>query len=71
MITRAFEQKADGEDLHCKHDWVPIEEISPKLQKAVIASEDGILSHHGFDFRAMYQAYKSNSKGKRIKAAVP
>lgn len=68
MITRAFEQKANGEALHSKHDWVPIEEISPKLQKAVIASEDAtFLYHHGFDFNAMYKAYQSNGKGKRIK----
>jgi monofunctional glycosyltransferase len=68
MITRAFEQKADGEELHCKHDWVSIEDISPKLQKAVIASEDAtFLYHHGFDFNAMYKAYQSNSTGKRIK----
>ncbi|KGO90994.1 monofunctional biosynthetic peptidoglycan transglycosylase [Flavobacterium subsaxonicum] len=68
MISRAFEQKADGQEMHSSHDWVPIEEISPNLQKAVIASEDDrFLIHHGFNFEAMYKAYKSNKKGKRIK----
>lgn len=68
MVTRAFEQKFKGEPLHCKHDWVPIEEISPRLQRAVIASEDATFQdHHGFDFSAMYKAYKNNSKGKRMK----
>lgn len=68
MITRAFEQKADGQEMHSSHDWVPIEEISPNLQKAVIASEDDkFLTHHGFNFDAMYKAYKSNKKGKKIK----
>jgi len=68
MISRAFEQKADGQEMHSSHDWVPIEEISPNLQKAVIASEDDrFLIHHGFNFDAMYKAYKSNKKGKRIK----
>lgn len=68
MITRAFEQKANGEDMHSSHDWVPLEEISPNLQKAVIASEDAtFFTHHGFDFNAMFKAYKNNSKGKRIK----
>jgi len=68
MISRAFEQKGNGKDMHSSHDWVPIEEISPNLQKAVIASEDDLfLTHHGFNFEAMYKAYKSNKKGKKIK----
>lgn len=68
MITRPFEQKARGEEMHSSHDWVPIEQISPNLQKAVIASEDDrFLIHHGFNFEAMFKAYKNNSKGKRIK----
>jgi monofunctional biosynthetic peptidoglycan transglycosylase len=68
MMTRPFEQKAAGKEMHSSHDWVPIEEISPNLQKAVIASEDDLfLTHHGFNFNAMFKAYKNNSKGKRIK----
>jgi len=68
MVTRAFEQKADGKEMHSSHDWVPIEQISPNLQKAVIASEDDLfLMHHGFNFDAMFKAFKNNSKGKRIK----
>ena len=68
MISRAFEQKADGQEMHSSHDWLPIEEISPNLQKAVIASEDDkFLTHHGFNFDAMYKAYKGNKKGKKIK----
>jgi len=50
------------------HDWVPIEEISPNLQKAVIASEDDLfLTHNGFNFDAMYKAFKNNNKGKKLK----
>lgn len=65
MITRSFEQ---GKDVDTQHDWVPIEEISPELQKAVIASEDAnFFTHHGFDFEAMKKAYESNKKGKKIK----
>ncbi|WP_445710350.1 monofunctional biosynthetic peptidoglycan transglycosylase [Flavobacterium sp.] len=68
MIIRAFEQKADGKEMSCSHDWVSIENISPNLQKAVIASEDGLfLEHNGFDFNSMLKAYKSNKKGKKIK----
>jgi monofunctional biosynthetic peptidoglycan transglycosylase len=68
MISRAFEQKGDGKEMHSSHDWVPIEKISPNLQKAVIASEDDLfLTHHGFNFKAMFKAYKNNKKGKRLK----
>jgi monofunctional biosynthetic peptidoglycan transglycosylase len=68
MITRCIDQKMAGEEMILSHDWEPIENISPNLQKAVIASEDGtFLSHYGFDFGAMQKAFKGNLKGKRIK----
>ncbi len=68
MITRAIEQKLDGKEMKCSHDWVSLDQISPNLQKAVIASEDGtFMQHHGFDFTAMQKAFKSNNKGKKIK----
>ncbi|UOX34683.1 monofunctional biosynthetic peptidoglycan transglycosylase [Flavobacterium sediminilitoris] len=68
MIIRAFEQKANGKEMTCSHDWVSIENISPNLQKAVIASEDGLfLEHNGFDFKSMQKAYEGNQKGKKIK----
>lgn len=68
MMTRAIENKIDGKDMVLSHDWEPIENISPNLQKAVIASEDGnFLKHYGFDFNAMQKAFKSNQKGKRLK----
>ncbi|WP_333599499.1 monofunctional biosynthetic peptidoglycan transglycosylase [Flavobacterium sp.] len=68
MITRIVEFKLDGGDAIYSHDWVPLEEISPNLQKAVIASEDGnFLKHSGFDFKAMQKAFKSNQKGRKLK----
>ena len=68
MITRIIEFKLDGGDAIYSHDWVSLEAISPNLQKAVIASEDGnFLKHNGFDFKAMQKAFKNNSKGKKLK----
>lgn len=69
MVTRIIEFKAGSKgDATFSHKWVSLEEISPNLQKAVIASEDGnFLKHSGFDFKAMQKAYKNNSKGKRLK----
>lgn len=67
MVSRYVEYW-DDDKVGLSHDWVPLEEISPNLQKAVIASEDDtFLTHHGFNFEAMQKAYKSNQKGKRIK----
>lgn len=68
MGVRALEQKEAGKEMTCSHDWVPLEDISVNLQKAVIASEDGtFLSHSGFDLKALQKAYKNNSRGKKLK----
>lgn len=68
MVTRVFEQKSDKKEIIFSHDWVALKNISPNIQKAVIASEDGtFLTHNGFDFKAIQKAFKNNSKGKRIK----
>ena len=68
MITRSIEQKWEGKEMKCSHDWQSIENISPNLQKAVIASEDGnFLKHNGFDFTAMQKAFKNNNRGKKLK----
>ena len=69
MGIRALEHKSNNKEVIFSHEWVPIEEISLNLQKAVIASEDGrFLEHSGFDFDAMYKAFKNNNaKGKKLK----
>lgn len=68
MTIRGFEHREDGKKTVCRHDWVPIEEISVNVQKAVIASEDAnFLTHNGFDFGAIQKAMDNNEKGKKIK----
>lgn len=68
MAIRAIEHKTEGKPMICSHRWVPLEEISPNLQKAVIASEDAnFLTHNGFDFKAIQKAMEDNDKGKRLK----
>ncbi len=68
-VIRFFEQITDEKrDVVYKRDWVPIEEISPNLVQAVVASEDQrFLEHWGFDFESMEKAYKYNQKGKKIR----
>lgn len=38
MVIRYFENKSAGKNIETKHHWVPLENISKNLQKAVIAS---------------------------------
>ena len=53
-----------------KHNWIPIKEISPNLQLAVICAEDqNFLSHNGFDYEAIKKAYTKNKTSKRLKGA--
>ena len=68
MAIRYIEQSKNKEKTTYSHQWVAIENISPHLQKAVIASEDALfLEHYGFDIKSMKKAYDGNKKGKRIK----
>jgi monofunctional biosynthetic peptidoglycan transglycosylase len=70
MIIRCFEQKAAGKEMTLKHKWVKLEDISPKLQLAVVCSEDqNYLKHYGFDFAAIEKAMKSNEDGKKLRGA--
>lgn len=68
MVIRFVENKSSNHEVFFNHDWEPLENISPNLQKAVIASEDGnFLKHNGFDFAAMQKAFQGNQKGKKLK----
>ncbi|MCK9163486.1 MAG: monofunctional biosynthetic peptidoglycan transglycosylase [Bacteroidales bacterium] len=71
MIQRTFEQTFSSErDVRLKKDWVSIDEISPNMIKAVIASEDNLFNkHNGFDTKAIERAIEHNKKGKKIRGA--
>ena len=62
MFIRCYEQlTTEGKSLKLKHHWVPLEEISPSLPMAVMASEDAkFLQHHGFDYQAIEHAAERN-----------
>ena len=63
MFIRLAQQKSEGKPLTLHHHWVPMEEISPSLSLAVMASEDAhFLEHHGFDYKAIEQAAMRNIK---------
>ncbi len=57
-------------ELKLKKNWIPLEEISPNLQLAVICSEDqNFLEHHGFDFDAIEKAAEHNEHSKHKRGA--
>ncbi|HXH30021.1 MAG TPA: monofunctional biosynthetic peptidoglycan transglycosylase [Bacteriovoracaceae bacterium] len=65
VILRSAEYALSGKWVSINKNWVPLEEISPHLQKAVIASEDPkFLEHRGFDFEAIARAIDTNKRRK-------
>lgn len=45
--------------------WVPLQDISPRLVRAVIAAEDArFCQHHGFDMEAIRRALRHNERGR-------
>lgn len=68
MFIRLGQQMADGEELKLHHRWVPLDEMSPSMPVAVMASEDQrFLIHHGFDYEAIEKAAMRNMKHGRRK----
>ena len=63
MVQRCVSQKVEGSEMKLKKDWVPLEEISPYLQLAVVCAEDqNFLKHNGFSFSAIDKAIEYNKK---------
>ena len=51
-------------------DWVPLEEISPTIQTAVLMAEDyRFYEHNGFDYEAIEKAMAYNKTHTRKKGA--
>ncbi|MGC1906617.1 MAG: monofunctional biosynthetic peptidoglycan transglycosylase [Candidatus Acidiferrum sp.] len=53
---------------HERYEFVPLRQISPELQHAVVAAEDArFYQHHGFDWHAMEIAAEDDMGGGRIR----
>jgi monofunctional biosynthetic peptidoglycan transglycosylase len=62
MVERTFQGKGFS------RTWRNLDQISPRLVRAVIAAEDAkFCEHHGFDFDAMEKAMAHNAKSKRVR----
>jgi monofunctional glycosyltransferase len=60
---RLSEAQKDQREPRKYQIWVPIDQISPNLQKAVLAGEDThFFQHHGFDWDAIQNAWDEAQK---------
>ncbi|HUW49456.1 MAG TPA: monofunctional biosynthetic peptidoglycan transglycosylase [Sulfuricella sp.] len=56
-------------DVELRHRWVPYNQISGNLKRALIAAEDSkFLDHEGFDWEGIQKAYEKNQKKGKIVA---
>jgi monofunctional biosynthetic peptidoglycan transglycosylase len=59
MDARVREAEAKGQQPRREQVWVPLDKISPNLQRAVLAGEDtNFTTHHGFDYEALERAFE-------------
>lgn len=57
--ARVREARAKGLQPRREQVWVPLDRISPNLQRAVLAGEDtNFLTHRGFDYEAIQKAWE-------------
>ena len=65
-MERRAQAWLDGKAYHERYKFVPLNQISPELQHAVIAAEDArFYQHHGFDWQAMELAAENDVNGGR------
>lgn len=66
MVIRCVQQAKEGKSIKLHHSWTPLEQMSPDMPVAVMASEDQrFLIHNGIDGKAIEQAAKDNKKRKK------
>ena len=69
MAIRSWEYRGD-DNFKTLRKWTPLEEISPNMVMAVIASEDNRFEeHNGFDWIEIDKAISDSKRGKRMRGA--
>jgi len=71
MASRLEALRAKDPRARLRRQWVPYEQISPHLKRAVVAAEDArFLDHEGFDWEAIQKAIDKNERtGKVVSGA--
>ncbi|MCL2075179.1 MAG: monofunctional biosynthetic peptidoglycan transglycosylase [Betaproteobacteria bacterium] len=69
MQIRLAELRKTKPDAELSYHWVPYEQISPHLKRAVIAAEDAhFAAHYGFDWKGIQIAMEKNAQKGRFVA---
>ena len=68
QVQRRFQAWSHNTSYHERYKFVPLNQISPDLQHAVIAAEDArFYQHHGFDWHAIQLAAEDDMEGGRLR----
>ena len=68
QIQRRLQGWIHNTPYHERYKFVPLNQISPDLQHAVIAAEDArFYQHHGFDWHAIQLAAEDDMEGGRLR----
>ena len=69
-IQRQFQAWIHRTPYHERYKFIPLRQISPDLQHAVIAAEDAhFYQHHGFDWHEIQIAAEDDLEGNRTRGA--
>lgn len=67
-MERRMQAWAHHKPYRKRYEFVPLSQISPDLQHAVVAAEDArFYQHHGFDWHAMELAAETDMDGGRLR----
>lgn len=70
QMERRMQAWMHGKTYHKRYEFVPLSEISPELQHAVVAAEDArFYQHHGFDWHEIQIAAGEDMEGGRRRGA--
>ena len=69
MLSRQLEAFGEGDgSFRIAYDWRDLDEISPNVPLALVASEDqNFAEHFGFDLKAIEKARKNNARGRKVR----
>jgi len=69
-MQRRFQAIVHGAPYHKRYRFIPMNQISPELQHAVVAAEDArFYQHHGFDWHEIQIAAEDDLEGTRSRGA--
>jgi monofunctional glycosyltransferase len=70
QIERRMQSWFQPKPYHKRYTFVPLGQISPNLQHAVVAAEDArFYQHHGFDWNQIQIAAEEDEEGRRLRGA--